>query len=108
MSLLDTDSCDCARAELELFDVPPTQTSIEESRFEQFFPLTSLDRNTPIEFKIGAAQDEYLDLFHSYIYLRAKILNGDGQPLVEHRAAGAIDEDKLLVFPVNYFPGSFF
>ena len=109
MSLLDGDSCDCARSELELFEIPPTQTSIEESRYEQFYQLTGLDRNTPIEFKITAAQDEYLDLFQSQLYLKAKIVDSTGTALPRGRTGDpAVLEDKALVFPVNYFPGSYF
>ena len=109
MSLLDTDSCDCARSELELFEIPPTQTSIEESRYEQFYPLTSLDRNTPIEFKIVAAQDEYLDLFQSQLYLKARIVDSSGAALPRARTGNPPAlADKTLVFPVNYFPASYF
>ena len=109
MSLLDSDSCDCARSELELFEIPPTQTSIEESRYEQFFPLTSLDRNTPIEFKIVAAEDEYLDLNNSQLYLKARILDSGGNPLPDARAGDPLVlQDKSFVFPVNYFPASCF
>jgi len=107
MSLIDSDSCECARSELELFEIPPTQTSIEESRFEEFNPQTSLDRNNPIEFKIITSSDEYLDLFQSYLYLKARILDGAGNALPDTRVDGNLD-DKSLVYPINYFPASLF
>ena len=68
MSLINEDSCECAKSELELFEIPPTQTSVEESRFEYFYPLTSLDRSGPIEFKITASESEYIDTSETYIY----------------------------------------
>ena len=109
MSLLDGNSCECTRSELELFELPGTQTSIEESRFEEFNPLTSLDRNTPIEFKISAGSDEYLDLFQSFMYIRARIVDGAGELLPSAREApGNKLQDKALVFPINYFPAAFF
>lgn len=109
MSLIDTNSCECARSELELFDIPPTQTSIEEYRYEEFNPITSLDKNTPIEFKISAGSDEYLDLFESFLHIRAKILDGAGAALPDARDAhGALENDKTFVFPINYFMNTLF
>ena len=66
MSLIDEDSVDSARSELELFEIQPTQTSIEESRFEHFHPLTSLDRGGPVEFKVSLGEDEYIDTNETY------------------------------------------
>ena len=40
MSLIEEDSVDSARSELELFEIKPTQMSIDWSRFEHFYPLT--------------------------------------------------------------------
>ena len=44
ISLIDEDSVDSARSELELLEIQPTQTIIEKSRFEHFYPLITLDR----------------------------------------------------------------
>jgi len=103
MSFIDASSCECARSELELFDIPPTQTSIEEYRYEEFNPITSLDKNTPIEFKISAGRDEYLDLSESFLHLKARILDDAGRNIPPTRNdAGALN-DTALVFPINYF-----
>lgn len=109
MSLINEDSCECAKAELELFEIPPTQTSIEESRFEFFYPLTSLDRSGPIEFKITTSESEYIDTAETYIYFKARILDENNQPLPDKTADN--DDtvpDKSVVYPVSYFVASAF
>ena len=49
MSLLDEYSCDCLKSELDLFEVPPTNTSIGDCKFIQFYPITSTTIGGPIE-----------------------------------------------------------
>ena len=50
------------KSELDLFAVPPTQTSIEDGRWVEHQPLTSLGSGGPIEFVIPGTGDAYLDL----------------------------------------------
>src|SRR5436190_7803304 len=42
MSFLHTHSHECVKSELELFSLPPTQTSIESSQWIHYKPVTSL------------------------------------------------------------------
>lgn len=109
MSLIHEHSCECAKGELELFEIPPTQTSIEESRFEYFYPLTSLDRSGPIEFKITASESEYIDTAETYIYFKTRILDENNQPLPEKTGEeDATVPDKSVVYPISYFVASAF
>lgn len=109
MSLIDEHSCECAKGELELFEIPPTQTSIEESRFEYFYPLTSLDRSGPIEFKITASENEYIDTSETYIYFKVKILDENNQALPDKTSNDdATVPDKSVVYPISYFVASAF
>ena len=66
------------KSELDLFAVPPTQTSIEEGGWIEHQPLTSLDSGGPIEFILPGTGDAYLDLANTYLHVRAKIVNGNG------------------------------
>ena len=66
------------KSELDLFAVPPTQTSIEEGGWIEHQPLTSLDSGGPIEFILPGTGDAYLDLANTYLLVRAKIVNGNG------------------------------
>ncbi len=105
---IDEDSCDCAKSELELFDIPPTQTSIEESRFEPKYPKTSLVHGGPIEFEIVTGDEEYIDPNETFLYIKAKILDATGASLLEPVAAADPIPDKSMVFPIAYFIGTVF
>lgn len=106
MSLISGESCECVNSELELFETPATQTSIDQTRFETFHPLTSLDRGGPIEFKCLGADNEYIDLNEVFLYFQGRILTGAGGQITELDNGNVRDEAK--VFPVNYPISSFF
>lgn len=110
MALIDPCSSECAKSELELFDLPPTQTSIEETRIEPFYPLTSLDGNGPIEFRVNIGVDEYIDTNDTWIYTKMKILDKNGKAVpASVTVSGATSvPDESIVFPVNNFSASLF
>ena len=63
----------------DLFGVPLTQTSVEEGRWVKYGPTTTVkDSDDTIEFKIV---DTDSDLKNSFIRVKAKIVNADGEPL---------------------------
>lgn len=49
MALLDIGSVDVVKSELDIFSLPGTQTSVETTRVEACFPVTSIDSG-PITF----------------------------------------------------------
>jgi hypothetical protein len=63
------DSCPCSTDSLELFKVPPTNVTLEDSKWMEYYPISStLNSDTaPIEFEIKGQGDEYLDLSQSYL-----------------------------------------
>ena len=69
------------KSELDLFAMPPTQTSIEDGRWVEHQPLTYLDSGVPIEFVIPGTGDAYLDLANTYLLIRAKVVRGVGTDL---------------------------
>ena len=73
MSLVDTNSCICVKSELDIFSVPPTQTSIEDGIVVDYHPIASLVDTGPIEFDIPASVEHYLDLAHVYLHLAVKL-----------------------------------
>lgn len=107
MSLLDIESQECAKSELDLFGVPPTQTSIENANYVNYHPVTTLDRGGPIEFVVKASPNVYLDLSRTVLYLKTKILYQNGSAIAK---VAATDEGfaKTIVSPVNYFHASQF
>ena len=67
MAFVHRQSCEGVKSELDLFAVPPTQTSIEDGRWIEHQPLTSLDSGGPIEFILPGTGDAYIDLANTYL-----------------------------------------
>ena len=88
MAFIHQQSCEGVKSELDLFAVPPTQTSIDEGQ-----PMTSLDSGGPIEFVVPGTGDAYIDLANTYLFVRAKIIRGVGTNLA----------DDTPVAPINTF-----
>ncbi|CAB0043052.1 unnamed protein product [Trichogramma brassicae] len=74
MSFLHAQSCECLKSELLLFDIPPTQTTIEGSNLIHYKPISLLTDDAPIEFVVPGNGDEYLDLAHTMLSLRVSIV----------------------------------
>ncbi|XP_033229774.1 uncharacterized protein F54H12.2-like [Belonocnema kinseyi] len=70
MSFLHSHSCECLNSELDLFSLPPTQTSIEGSQWVHYKPISSLTDDSPIEFVVPGNDDEYIDLAHTMLNLK--------------------------------------
>ena len=81
MAFVHRQSCEGVKSELDIFAVPPTQTSIEDGRWVEHQPFTSLDSGGPIEFVIPGTGDAYLDLANTYLLIRAKVVRGVGTEL---------------------------
>ncbi len=87
-SLLHKQSCECTKSELDLFSVPPTQTSIEHGHWIEYYPLAAGTEYGPIEFNILGSGEEYMDLGNTALYLRAKIVKSDGSDLTADDQVG--------------------
>ena len=81
MAFVHRQSCEALKNELDLFAMPPTQTSIEDGRWVEHQPLTSLDWGGPIECVIPGTGDANLDLANTYLLIRAKVVRGVGTDL---------------------------
>ena len=81
MSRQDIKSCDCTKSELDIFTVPPTQTSIEDGAWVETHPVATLTDRGPIEFDIPGDGSQYFDLANIFLYLKASIRRGDGTVL---------------------------
>lgn len=84
-------SCECAKSELDLFSVPPTQTSIESGAYVEYNPISSISDGTPIEFVISGSGQDYIDLANTQIAVKVDITRANNQ---------AID-DTAQVSPIN-------
>ena len=98
MAFVHEQSCECAKSELDLFSMPPTQTSIENGSWVEYHPLSTITDGTPLEFEITGNGEDYLDFGNSYLHVKAKITKPDGTDI----------DDDAAVGPVNLFLHSLF
>ena len=74
MALVHPNSCECTKLELDLFEVPPTQSSVEHVYWEQKRLTSALTDQGPYEFAVSGAGDEYIDLANTYLFVEAQIV----------------------------------
>ena len=65
-------SCECTKSELDLFSVPPTQTSMEYGSWVEYHPLTTLADGSPIEFEVSGTGDDYVDFGNTLLYVKPR------------------------------------
>lgn len=99
MAYLHAHSCECLKSELDLFTLPPTQTSIESGQWVEYKPVAAISDDAPIEFVVPGHGDEYLDLSHTMIRVTARTLR---------KESGTSPEHPQIVIPVNNFLHSMF
>lgn len=91
------------KSELDIFSVPPIQTTVESGSLQSYRPITSLSNNGPIEFVVsGSSSDEYLDLARVFIHIKAKI---EKSPLP---VTGVAAPDTRKIGPTNNWLHSIF
>lgn len=94
-SLVHRDSGKCSKSEVDLFSLPDTQVAIESDATIAVAPIHSVtgDTQTPIEFLIPGSADNFIDLSSIEMYLKVKIVKGDGSNV----------EETTRVYPENNF-----
>ena len=81
MEAMHKDSCACAKSELDLFSVPPTQVEMKKGFWEDIDPITSIAASDTLEFLCAAKSGVYTDLASSYLHVKVKITAADGANL---------------------------
>lgn len=77
-------------SELQLFDLPGTQTSVNEIYNEEIRPLSAVSGDGPLEFRInGQNSTDYLDLKNSQLYVKLKVQKADGTDLTAEKVGPA-------------------
>jgi len=70
------------RGQVDLFSLPPTDTTIESSVYAEYKPIVNIqDTTSKIDFRIIGNSNQYLDLFDSFLYLKVKVVSSDGSNL---------------------------
>ena len=72
-TLVHPSSAESTTSQLNLFTVPPSQTSLEEESFTEYHPVSVLTSTGPIKFTISAENSNYIDLANSFLYVRASV-----------------------------------
>jgi hypothetical protein len=72
-------------AELDLFNLPLTQTASESEYCLHIRPISTITANSVVEFVFGGEGRDYLDLARSRLYMKIKLLHQDGTSLVTQR-----------------------
>jgi len=98
MAFVHEQSCECTKSELDLFSVPPTQTSIEQGSWIEYHPITSVVEGSPIEFDVNGSGEDYVDFANTLLYVKAKLTTMTDNNLAADAAVG----------PVNLFLHSLF
>ena len=99
MALVHSQSCESVHTGLDLFSLPPTQTSVQVGQWVEYHPLATLAPGAPIEFAISGSTSDYIDLKNSYLHVKANVLRANG-----NRPPG----DAPAFAPVNYWMHSLF
>ena len=64
---------------LSLFTLPPYQTAVEKSSYEDVRPISQISSSSPIEFVITSQNGlQYVDLANTCMYVKSKITHNDG------------------------------
>ena len=80
-SLIHPISAQSTTSQLDLFSVPPSQTSLDDGSFIEYHPGSILTSTGFIEFSISAEHSNYIDLASTFLSVRASVTAADGTDL---------------------------
>jgi hypothetical protein len=83
MSLKHSQTCEGAKTELDLFSMPPTQTSIEYGEWIHYKPIASIGDDSPLEFVIPGHGHEYMDLSNTLFHCVVQVTWYDNTAFIE-------------------------
>ncbi|XP_073668378.1 uncharacterized protein F54H12.2-like [Paramisgurnus dabryanus] len=98
MALLHNMSGECIKSELDIFTVPPTQTSLEKNDYLEVPPLSAISDSAPLEFFIAGTGEDYLDLNNTMLFLRLKITRPNGADIADPAPVGLINYAGATLF----------
>ncbi|XP_067653368.1 uncharacterized protein F54H12.2-like [Haliotis asinina] len=100
MSLInDGDFEELVPEALNLFSLPPYQSSVQKHYFVNVRPLSQINDSSPLEFHVSNSGADYIDLKRTRLHVKVKVTQADGTtPLAE-------DEN---VAPINLFMSALF
>ena len=92
MSLLHFRSKPAIRGEVDLFSIPATDTTCDYSMYEEYQPIVNVqDSVNKIEFKIPGNSNHYLDLADSFLRIKLKVVQRNGDDLTADSTVGTVN-----------------
>lgn len=91
MALLHSHSQESAISSLDLWGVPGSQSGVLEGSYVPYFPVAPLEDSMVLEFNVLPSSNEYLDLCHTLLYVKFKVVNSDGTSLGADATAAPIN-----------------
>lgn len=111
-------SSTCSKSELDLFLPPSVQVNIDKAQWNEYFPVSNITDSGPIEFHITGSGEEYTDLRQAWLFVKTKVIKGDGNELDVGEKVGPVNlffqalfgqvdvtlNDKLISDSTNTYP----
>lgn len=69
---------ECRNSSLCVFDKQHTQTDVIRSYVSDYYPITSITSNGPIEFHVPGNTEDYVDVNDVYLHVKFKVTKADG------------------------------
>ena len=82
-TLVHPSSAECTTSQLDLFSVPPSQTSLEDGNFIEYHPVSVLTSTGPTEFTVSSENSNYIDLANSFLDVCASMTTSNGVDLAK-------------------------
>ncbi|XP_066457871.1 uncharacterized protein F54H12.2-like [Eleutherodactylus coqui] len=98
MAFIHDGSVECTKSKLDIFTIPPTQTSSEKSLFVEVLPITALTDNTPLEFFISGSGEYYYNLNNTLLHLTCRIVKQHNTAIPDGARVGFINYPVATLF----------
>lgn len=89
MDFVHSKSAECSKSELDLFQIPPTQVSLDRGHWIDHQPVSSVSDSGPITF-LSPGTEDYFDLSKTILIIRAKVTKADGTNLDADEKVGPV------------------
>ncbi|XP_021357788.1 uncharacterized protein F54H12.2-like [Mizuhopecten yessoensis] len=79
-------------SQLEVFELPPTQTAVENVYYQDVLPISQMTGDSPVEFIVSGQNGmEYIDMKNSLVYAKIKIKKADGSNISSTEDIGPVN-----------------
>lgn len=110
MSAIHPNSNSCVNSELNLFELPMTQTGVISGEWVEFSPISSISNNSSMTFLVSGNSETYIDISKTLLQLQVEIRKLDGS--LPKAAVLAVDGSVItpadVIAPTNLFLHSIF